>query len=148
MPKPSLPVLPEGLSQITDYISVQNMDEQWIYFFGISPVFVHPADDVSSFRMYTSQLYCEGHCKQADIVRVFGVCSSSVKRGVKRYREGGTRAFFEERKHRGGGVVKGELKEKLQESLDSGMSTKEVSQKHDVNQSEMDCFCWSENALI
>ena len=111
------------------------MDEQWTYFFGISPVFVHPADDVSSFRMYTSQLYCEGHCKQSDIVRVFGVCSSSVKRGVKRYREDGTGAFFEKRKHRGGGVIKGKLKEDLQESLDSGMSTKEVSKKHNVNQS-------------
>jgi len=135
MPKPSLPVLPEGLSQLTHYISVQHLNGRWIYIFGISPVFSHAADDLATFRMYTSQLYCEGHCKQADIIRVFGVCSNSVKRGAKLYREGGPSVFFEKKKCRGAGVIKGKLKEDIQELLNHGMSTKEVSEKLDVNQS-------------
>ena len=106
MPEASLPLLPEGTSQLTSYISILREDTCWAYFFGMTPVFVHPGNDLSTFRMYTSQLYCEGHCKQTDITRVFGVSASSVKRSAKLYREGGAKAFFQEQKVRGSSVYR------------------------------------------
>ncbi len=55
--------------------------------------------------MFTALLICEGQCKQSDIIRVFGVSSSSVKRSVKKYRTGGTSAFYAPRAVRTGGTV-------------------------------------------
>jgi len=94
MPKENLPFLMDGSSELAGHISVHCTDSTWTYFMGMMPVFSHPADDTASFRMYTSQLFCEGHCKQADIMRVFNVSKNSVIRSVKRYRAGGIAAFF------------------------------------------------------
>ena len=94
MPVENFPFLMKGSSELTDFISVHQTDTTWTYFFGMMPVFSHPSDDTSSFRMYTSQLFCDGHCKQTDIIRVFGVSKNSVIRSVARYRKGGIPAFF------------------------------------------------------
>lgn len=94
MPKLNMPILPEGSSEITSHLSVHCSEDRWVYFAGMMPVFTHAPDDLDSFRMYTSQLYCDGHCKQTDIIRVFGVSKNSVKRSVSLYREGGISAFF------------------------------------------------------
>jgi transposase len=138
MPEASLPLLPEGTSQLTSYISILREDTCWAYFFGMTPVFVHPGNDLSTFRMYTSQLYCEGHCKQTDITRVFGVSASSVKRSAKLYREGGAKAFFQEQKVRGSSVIKGKMKDDIQALLDDGLGERQISKETGVHQSTIE----------
>ena len=95
-----LPMIPEGNTPISNVISVvrQKDSNDWFYFCGVYPVFSHAKDDLRSFRMFTAQLVCKGMCKQAEIIRTFGVSKSSVQRSVQKYTEGGIDAFFVSKK--------------------------------------------------
>jgi hypothetical protein len=112
MPQTILPLIPEGVNHLTDTITVQKRNGTWYYFHGAMPVFSHREDDTATFHMYTSQLYCDGHCSQQDIVRVFGVSESSVKRAAKKYREEGPVGFYRRKKGRGPSVITEEVKKK------------------------------------
>ena len=80
--------------------------------------------------MFTAQLICQSLCKQSDIIRVFGVSSSSVKRSVKKYRTGGIPAFFAPRAVRiDGTVLNKEVKARAQELLNLGQSRQEVAKQ-------------------
>jgi transposase len=92
------------------------------------PVFSHEEKDSSSFNMYTSQLVVLGQCKQVEIVRAFGVSSISVKRHVKKYREGGAGIFFQKRNGRKAKVLTEDILIEAQEMLNKGMSREEVSE--------------------
>jgi transposase len=78
--------------------------------------------------MFSSQLVVNGHCKQVDIVRVFGVSAISVKRSVKQYREGGVEAFFRKRKGGGKRVWTSERLNQAQALLNEGRSRQEVAE--------------------
>ncbi len=94
MPQARLPFFPEEIELINTYIGVQKKNGIVYYFNGMMPVFQHPEEDFSSFRLFTSQLVVNGNVKQVDIVRAFDVSPVSVKRWVKKYREKGAWAFF------------------------------------------------------
>ena len=89
MPQALLPLISDDASRISDLISVVRRDGQWFYFCGTQPVFQHREGDLRSFRMFTAQLCVQGACKQAEIVRAFGVSKSSVLRSVNKYRQDG-----------------------------------------------------------
>lgn len=93
-----LPVFPEGTAMISPVLGFEKRDGQVYYFHGGIPIFSHAEDDIKSFRMFVSQLVVNGNCKQADIVRAFGIPSITMKRSVKLYREKGPAGFFENRK--------------------------------------------------
>ena len=127
MPQALLPLVPDGATHINDRISVVQQDGTWTYFCGINPIFQHPNRDSQSFRMFTSQLVCQDACKQADIVRAFGVSSNSVKRNVKKFREQGTKGFYQPRKRRQGNVLTDLVLAQAQELLSRGASRREVA---------------------
>lgn len=129
MPQAILPFIPPGTSPITDVLHVAREGDTWYYFCGIHPVFQHPEHDRRSFGMFTSQLVCQGQCKQVDLVRALGVSASSVKRQVKRFREGGAGAFYGPRRGRGGSVLTPEVTARAQELLDAGPSRREVAEE-------------------
>jgi hypothetical protein len=128
-----LPILPSGCTPITDTLSVVNEAKQWTYFHGLLPVFMHDAEDLQSFRMFTAQLAATGACKQVDIQRTFGIASITVKRAVSLYRTGGCRAFFRPRKGRGPEVLKHAKVQELQLLLDTGMRYQDAAQQAKVN---------------
>ncbi len=127
MPQLQLPLIPSGTISINNIWSVDNAGERLTYFQGVAPVFAHDAKCLSSFRMFTAQLVCNGCCKQAEIVRAFGVSKSSVGRAVKKYHEGGIAAFFKPRRGRSGNVITETVKARVEELFISGMSTEEVA---------------------
>lgn len=94
MPQTRLPFFPEAIELINTHIGFQKKDGIVYYFNGAMPVFQHPENDISSFRLYTSQLVVNGNVKQVEITRAFNVSAISVKRWVKKYREEGAEAFF------------------------------------------------------
>lgn len=99
MPQELLPQFPEaGEGYITDLLSFQKREGMIYNFHGSFPVFCHAEEDEKSFRMFTSQLVVNGNCRQVNIVRAFGVTAISVKRSVKKYREG-RRRFILRREH-------------------------------------------------
>ncbi len=132
MPQLILPLLPSGATEINDILSVQNENGFWYYFAGLFPVFSHDEKDQASFRMFTSQLIVSGQCRNSAIVKAFGVSPSSVKRSVKKYKEGGIKAFFQPRKGRGGSVLTAEVKKECQELLDNGWSRNDVCNKLNI----------------
>jgi transposase len=77
--------------------------------------------------VFTSQLVCQGLCKQSDIVHVFGVSAKSVKRYVAKYRQEGIASFYQPRKTRGATVITNELIFQAQERLTRGLSRREVA---------------------
>lgn len=99
MPQTRLPFFPDEIELINNHIGFQKKNGIIFYFNGAMPVFQHPEDDLSSFRLFTSQLVVNGNVRQVDLVRAFGVSSISVKRWVKKYREEGSGAFFYQRRN-------------------------------------------------
>ena len=94
MAQTQLPIFPSHYTLITPVLGFEKRDGMVYYFHGSLPVFTHAEADLASFRMFTSQLVVGGHVSQIEISRSFGVSYSSVKRGVKKYREHGASAFF------------------------------------------------------
>jgi len=124
-----IPIFPDDLTPITDYISFAKQDGRIYYFHGIMPVFSHAEDDIKSFRMFTSQLVVDGNCRQVDIINAFGVTKISVKRNVKKYREGGQEAFYKKRKGPKPRVLTPEVKNQAQELLGEGKPPSQVAKK-------------------
>ena len=83
-----LPLFPTDATLINMLLGVQIKEDTVYYFNGQMPIFQHPKDDYESFRLITSQFIVNGNCTQMDIVRCFGVSKISVKRWVKKYKEG------------------------------------------------------------
>ena len=70
--------------------------------------------------MFTAQLIDQGACRQADVVRAFGVSKSSVIRSVNRYRAGGVNAFYTPRAARGASVMTPDVTAQAQQLLGVG----------------------------
>jgi hypothetical protein len=105
MPQLQLPIFPDGVTYITNYLAFRRQGGQVTYFNGHMPVFSHAETDIATFRMITSQFCVTGHVKQSDIIRAFGVTSISVKWSVKIYREKGPKGFYAPRVTRGPAVL-------------------------------------------
>ena len=129
MPQAWLPLIPSGATLINDVLSVFKKDGKWFYFCGVNPIFFHHENDRRSFRMFTAQLVCQGMCKQAEVVRAFGVSKNSVNRSVKKYRNEGPSAFFALRKGHQGSVLTDEVKALAQELLNQGKTKHEVAEE-------------------
>ncbi len=130
MPQAILPLFPSDATVINKVLSFARRDGQVYYFHGNLPVFSHGEDDIASFSMFTSQLYVNGQCTQAELVRAFGITKISMIRAVKKYREGGTEAFFikkiAKRKPR---VLTAKVLAQAQELLDEELSRSEVAEQ-------------------
>lgn len=129
MPQLNLPMFPHGSTDITAALAFAREQDQITYYHGVLPVFTHSADDVSSFRMITSQFCVLGHVKQAQIARAFGVPLVSVKRAVKRYREKGAGGFYAQRKRRGAAVLTPEVISEAQRLFDEGLQISSVASR-------------------
>ena len=127
MPQTLLPLFPEHTTPINGSLSFHKEDGQVWYFHYCLPVFTHPEDDLPSFRMFTSQLVVTGNCKQAELVRAFGISAISVKRHVKKYYEGGPSAFYQARRARRATVLTPEVAQQAQELLSRGQPRAEVA---------------------
>jgi transposase len=132
MPQALLPLICDDASRISNLISVARRDGQWFYFCGTQPVFQHREGDLRSFRMFTAQLCVQGACKQADIIRAFGVSKSSVLRSVKKYRQEGAQGFYKTRRSRGAPVMTPQVIQEAQQLFQEGYSKAEVARELDV----------------
>src|SRR5712692_2275032 len=132
MPQMQLPMFPAGLKAITQEIAFQCESGKVVYFYGHLPVFQHEADDVRSFRLFTSQLIQQGTASQTDIVKAFGVPLITVKRYVKLLRQEGVAGFFAPRKRRSAPVLTEELLSKAQARLEEGRGVPEISRELQV----------------
>ena len=137
MPQLQLPIFPVGTTLITPEIAFECRDGRVVYVNGHLPVFQHEIKDLAGFRLFTSQLIINGTVGQADIARAFHVPIGTVKRYVRRYREGGTKSFFTPPKRRSAAVLKGEIKERAQSLLDEGKSVPEVGKQVGVLQTTL-----------
>ena len=134
MPQRILPLIPHGATQINGLVSVWRNDESWTYFLATHPIYSHRKTDQRMFRLITSQLIDSGACRQADVIRAFGVSKSSVIRSLNKLRSGGPEAFFVQRRgRRGGKVLTSEVLEKAQRLLDQGYRRSDAAQELGVN---------------
>ena len=100
MPQLQLPIFSEGVHLITANLGYQREGDEIVYLHGMMPVFLHRCDDLASFKMIVSQFYINGNARQSELVRAFAIQPLALKRWVKKYREGGPKAFVESRRKR------------------------------------------------
>jgi transposase-like protein len=129
MPQIQLPIFPAGCQNINDHVAFERRDQQVTYFNGHLPVFTHEASDVQSFRLFTTQLIVNGSATQKEIVEAFGVSLTTVKRCVKKYRQGGSKALFQPPRRRQGTKLNPERLEEVQFLLNQGLSVPAISQQ-------------------
>lgn len=129
MPQLQLPIFPAGTTPITAELAFECQGGKVTYLNGHLPVFQHAQEDLAAFRLFTSQLVVNGTVSQAEISRAFHVPSKTVKRYVKRLREGSAKSFFETPRRRAASVLQGEVKMQAQTLLDEGESVPAVARK-------------------
>lgn len=132
MPQTLLPIFPAEAIPINDLISFCKRDGTVYYFHGALPVFSHAESDLKAFRMFTSQLVVNGNCTQAELVRAFGISAISMKRYVKKFRAGGSKAFFAPRRKRQPRVLTPEVLKRAQVSLAEGQTRSAVAKALDL----------------
>jgi transposase-like protein len=129
MPQLQLPIFPVGTTPITAELAFDCQGGKVTYLNGHLPVFQHAQEDLAAFRLFTSQLVVNGTVSQAEIARAFHVPAKTVKRYVKRLREGSSKSFFEPPRRRSESVLKGEVKQQAQALLDEGHAVPVVARK-------------------
>jgi len=127
MPQLVMPLFPHGTTHINNLLAFSCEEGTVTYFNGSMPLFSHRETDVASFHMIIAQFYLNGHVKQADLCRAFGVTAISVKRAVKLHREQGVKGFFVPRKGRGPVVLTASVMTQAQALLDGGMASEAVA---------------------
>jgi hypothetical protein len=137
MPQVQLPVFPAGTTPITPELAFEQRAGRVVYFNGHLPVYMHPAEDLGAFRLYTSQLIINGTASQRQIVEAFGVPLVTVKRCVKRLREQGAGAFFKPAQRKGGSKLTPAVLAQAQGLLDGGRSVPSISQELGVLKSTL-----------
>jgi len=129
MPQIQLPVFPTGSTEINSDLAFECRDNQVTYFNGHLPVFTHAADDLATFRFFTTQLIINGSATQSEIVRAFGVSLTTVKRYTGKYRQEGGKAFFAPPRRRSGSRLNPERLAQAQQLLDAGLEVPAVSRE-------------------
>ena len=122
MPQVQLPIFPAECIPITDELAFVQREGSVYYFNGHLPVFSHAADDLASFRFFTSQLVTNGSASQGQISRAFGVPLVTVKRCCKKLRDEGAAGFFRPAAPRHGHQLTEERIIRAQALLDEGAS--------------------------
>ena len=126
-----LPLFIEGENNINNKISYEKSEDNNIYYYlYCNPITFHSIDDHIQFKVVTSQLIMNGHCKNIEIVRAFGVSEISVKRNVKKLREKGVASFYKTRNTRKGGtILTNDILLEAQEMLDAEESRNDIALK-------------------
>ncbi len=94
MPQVQLPIFPQGTSLINPELAFKRQADQVVYYNGHLPVFTHGAEDLTRFRIFTTQLIINGTASYGQIAKAFGVPSRTLKRYAQQYRQRGAEAFF------------------------------------------------------
>ena len=129
MPQLQLPMFPFGVTPVTALLSFIKEDKNIIYFNGSLPVFIHLEEDNQSFRLITAQFCVNGHARQMEIVRAFGVTPISVKRSVKLYREEGPRGFYKQKNKRSAAILTPTVIEQVQQFLSNHEEVADIAAK-------------------
>jgi transposase-like protein len=129
MPQLQLPMFPFGITPVTALLSFIKEDNNITYFNGSLPVFSHLEEDNQSFRLITAQFCVNGHARQMEIVRAFGVTPISVKRSVKLYREEGPRGFYKQKTKRGAAILTPTVIEQVQQFLSDHEEVADIATK-------------------
>jgi len=129
VPQLQLALFPEGVTSITAEVGFQCRDGRVTYFYGHLPLFHHDAADIISFRIITSHMILSGAVRECDILRAFPVPRITLRRSVKKLREEGIRAFFEDRRRGRPSVLKGPVHERAQQMLDEGRSVAAIGRE-------------------
>ena len=132
MPQLQLPMFPFGITPVTALLSFIKEDNNITYFNGSLPVFSHLEEDNQSFRLITAQFCVNGHARQMEIVRAFGVTPISVKRSVKLYREEGPRGFYKQKTKRGAAILTPTVIEQVQQYLSNHEEVADIATKLDM----------------
>lgn len=127
MPQLQLPIFP---AEINQQIAVQCQDGKVVYVHGHLPVFQHAADNLKSFRFFTSQMIAHGTARASEIAATFGVPLATVKRYVGVYRQQGPEGFFQRRvRQRSETKLNAEIKQQARQLLEAGGSVAEVGRQ-------------------
>jgi hypothetical protein len=126
------PTFPKGLTYINSLLSFETQDDVVQYFSGFLPIFQHKTSDIRTFRLILSQFYINGNATQAQMERVFGIPSITIKRAVALYREKGPDGFFAEPNRRGASVLTPEIIVHVQSLLDKGMNWKDIANQEKI----------------
>ena len=132
MPQMILPIFERDMTFITPELGYAKREGSVYYFHGGLPVFSHSERDLESFRMFTSQLIFNNQCSQSDIREAFGISAISVKRNIKKYREGGPKIFYMRSRVRRSRVLTEEVLQKAQSRLNEGKECAEVAKELDL----------------
>ena len=132
MPQVQMPIFPAGSVEINAVMACRVEGERVIYYNGFLPVFMHPKDDLASFRLFTGQLIVQGVATQGQVAKAFGVPLVAIKRSTKLYRARGPAGFFVPKARREGSQLNERKLAAARDLLAQGHPLAVVSQRTGV----------------
>jgi hypothetical protein len=102
------------------------------------PIYPSTGEGYITDLLSLEKLIVNGNCRQVDIVKAFGISPISVKRMVKKYREGGAEAFFKKPHPRSAHVLTPDILQKTQEFLNGELDRAEVASRLQVKKNTLD----------
>ncbi len=79
---------------ISQRLNVRFHDDACTYFLGTIPLFTYAADDRPTRNLIIAQMVTLGHASPSAIAKVHGISPRTVYRYVQRFRQYGSKAFF------------------------------------------------------
>jgi len=95
-------------------------------------IFQHNIDDLGSFKMFVSELYIIGACKQVELCKALKISQATMKRYVKKFQKSGPKSFYLERKQTEGSVITEKVKKQSENLLLLGSSPKMIAKKLNI----------------
>lgn len=130
-----LPIFPCSTKMITPSLGFYLKDDIVTYLLNGLPIDSHHKESVKSFRYTTSKLVVMGLCRQAAIIKSFGVSEDSVIKSVKLYKEKGGQGFFEgDGRHGKCHKMLPDRVERIQKMLNNGMSNYSIAKKEKISE--------------
>lgn len=130
-----LPIFQSDLTLITPTLGFSKNSGFVYYFHSGAPIYTHAEADMQAFRYITSNFVVQGLCTRRDIADAFGVSYDSVKKSVKKFKEGGEKAFFgKETRHGYSYKLVGETLESIQKKLDKGKSIMSIAKEEGISE--------------
>lgn len=115
-------------------VSVCCQGEMVVYSIMLTPFFTHSKSDMISFHLACCLLYFNKHASQIEIAEFFGVSVRGIKRACKRFKTTGAGSFYRSGtpKRRGSTIFSDEFVDIVQESIEDGLSKKEIAEKYNI----------------
>jgi hypothetical protein len=114
--------LPEGTIPVNDSVAVYNDNKEIIFYTSSGPIYSCSKNDSYAVRLGQGIIVTQTETTTTELAKALNINRTTVFRNVKKYKEGGPSALYNDKHQKKPHKIYGEAKKKTQKLLNSGLS--------------------------